>query len=110
MASRSCDLRSSAVGDGGGDSAEDDEASLLPLVDLIFRDTKRGEREAENASLPAINSARRAEKSNNVRTILLLGNKQTSVAKNESWRRAPRGRLTAGRAAACNFAIVTSPT
>ena len=62
MASSSCDLRSSAVGDGVG-KAEEDAASLLMLVDMIFRDAKRGEWEAENASLPAINSARRAEKS-----------------------------------------------
>ena len=77
MASRSCDLRSSAVGDGVG-KAEEDAASLLMLVDMIFRDAKRGEWEAENASLPATNSARRAEKSKNGHIILLLGNKQTS--------------------------------
>ena len=82
MASSSCDLRSSAVGDGVG-KAEEDEASLLMLVDMIFRDAKRGEWEAENASLPAtsINSARRAEKSKNGHTILLLGNKQTASKK-----------------------------
>ena len=59
MASRSCDLRPSAVGAG---DAEDDESSTVPLVFLIFReDTKRGEDEAENASFPAINSARSVE-------------------------------------------------
>ena len=64
MAERSCDLRS-AVGDGAGDAEDDDAASLLPPDDLIL---KRGDREAENASLPAVNSAR-----NSNRRHIILG-------------------------------------
>ena len=69
MASRSCDLRSSAV----GDAEDDDAASLLPPADLIFRqDAKRGESNVENASLSAINSARSVENSNNGRHVIFV--------------------------------------
>lgn len=67
MASRSCDLRLSADDDNDADDEDDTPRLLLLLVAIVFCDAKRGEPEAENASLPAISSSTSSVGNNNSR-------------------------------------------